>query len=135
MKQWERDECANGRWHPTDTLSFNDQPLDLCMDNMGFVSQHEYRYAAGFGDSLTIEVPHVDSLNLKPCYWRKGTAYNYGIGKPNYPVPALADTKTTCFLGQYQSDRKRSELAWDGIYIDMSDHPGLPLSWYFPGIF
>jgi len=21
--------------------------------------------------------------------WRSGTAYNYGLGKPNYPVPAI----------------------------------------------
>lgn len=58
------------------------------------------------GRVTIIKVPHTvqrrlydraarQSLNL--C-WYSGTAYNYGIGEPNYPVPATYNTPTNCVV-------------------------------------
>lgn len=51
-----------------------------------YVSDHNYYYAAGFGDALSIRVKYGVHNSLYE--WQHGTAYNYGIGKPHYPVPA-----------------------------------------------
>lgn len=66
------------------------QDVDACMDRWNdLVSDHGYQYSIGIGDAYKLTVPLQDKRNLNAPYWHGGTAYNYGIGEANYPVPAI----------------------------------------------
>lgn len=46
--------------------------------------------------------------------WVHGNAYNYGIGEPNYPVPALANAAMCLALNW--TEEADSKFAFDGDY-------------------
>lgn len=51
------------------------------------VSTHRYRYAAGFGDAVSVKVLHHVGASDGPV-WTSAYEYNYH-GTPHYPVPAI----------------------------------------------
>lgn len=57
--------------------------------------EYDYQYAPTFGEVTMIDVMWNPNNNPYPSdEWRKGNAYVYGCGTPNYPVPAI----TKCSL-------------------------------------
>lgn len=72
--------------------------LDCCVDLfynargdcIAEISEHTYRYAAGFGDAVSVQVNWNPRNHANPSKdWRGGNAYVYGVGTPNYPMPAI----------------------------------------------
>ena len=69
-----------------------------CITKGRVASDHTYQYAPTFGDTtvIVVEYDHYDTLNLPPIKRLKfGSAYNYGMTEPHYPVPALRGWNNT----------------------------------------
>jgi len=76
-----------------------------CPGSLAAISQHGYNYSMAIGDAWRVQVrvfsdcdryagdgmPIINTLSglRKVRPWRGGSTYNYGIGKANYPVPAI----------------------------------------------
>lgn len=73
--------------------------------------EHDYRcvYVLGSPYARKTLLPHVKRLHR----------FDYLVGdtKPNFPVPALADTNTVLALS-YLAPRERGVYAWDQIWRD-----------------
>lgn len=50
---------------------------------------YEYRYSIGVAREWSIMTTTKYVLGLSSTCWRYGTAYEYGMMPPRYPVPAI----------------------------------------------
>ena len=105
-----------------DLLSpINSNGLDCCIDCLGFISDHDYRYAAGIGDAWKVRIKTPQNT------WVGGFNYQYGRGEPRYPVPSLIGG--TVSLSNIEGDMVAILLERPDWYADDYVEPYVAIWW------
>lgn len=81
-------------YKPMDASEERDWCASSNSDNRGVYgpSQHRYRYSMGVWKEWRVQIfgyAKPPGETRMRGIWTGGTAYNYGIGAPRYPVPAV----------------------------------------------